>query len=236
MYNLMTKLDIPPEFPSVSPLETDVRRYFLEKAKKQPKRERTRALILDAIVETIARHGLDGTTIREIVETASVSHGTFYNHFENRDDAIRVAAMSVAHEIVATISDTIKRLDVADEAIVAATYSFMAAAIKRPSWAKTLAATVVMLDATIDPSSAKLEQLIAQGYSSGIFRVPVTPLLSLQVRAIQALAISKAEASSNAALSQTCEAILRLLGRTPAEAEAAVKTTLGRFVSQPILW
>ena len=212
-------------------LEPDVRRYFQDKAKKQPKRERTRAIILDGIVETIARYGLEGTTVREIVETAGVSHGTFYNHFENRDEAIRVAASSVANEIVTTISETIKQLNKEDEAIVAATYSFMAAAIRKPSWGKTLAATVVMLDATLDPSSEKLEKLISQGYSNGIFRVSVTPLLSLQVRAIQALAISKAETKSNSndALSETCEAILRLLGRTPAEAEATVKNTLGKI-------
>lgn len=213
-----------------SPTGADDRRYFQEKAKKQPKRERTRAIILDGIVETIARYGLEGTTIREIVETAGVSHGTFYNHFENRDEAIRAAASSVANEIVSTIFETIKRMNREDEAIVAATYAFMAAAIRRPSWGKTLVATVAMLDATLDPSSEKLERLIAQGHSNGIFRVSVTPLLSLQARAIQALAISKAETSSSDVLSETCEAVLRLLGRTPTEAEAAVKSTLGKII------
>ena len=226
----MAKADIPHPTPRDPFLQPDVRRYFQEKAKKQPKRERTRAIILDGIVETIAQNGLEGTTIREIVETAGVSHGTFYNHFKNRDEAIRVAASSVATEIVTTISETIKRLNNEDEAIVAAIYAFMAAAIRKPSWGKTLAATVAMLDATLDPSAKKLDMLIDRGYAGGVFRVPATPLLSLQVWAIQALAISKAQTNSTDALSETCEAILRLLGRTPAEAEATVKTTLGKII------
>ena len=226
----MTNPHTPHLNPHSSRLEPDVRRYFQDKAKKQPKRERTHAIILDGIIDTIARCGLEGTTIREIAESAGVSHGTFYNHFQNRDEAIRVAASSVANEIVTTIVEAIKSLDKEDEAIVAITYAFMATAIRRPSWGKTLAATVAMLDATLDPSSEKLEKLIDQGYSSGIFRVAATPLLSLQVRAIQALVISKGETYTqcNEALSETCEAILRLLGRTPAEAEATVRTTLGK--------
>ena len=136
----------------------------------------------------------------------------------------------MANEILSWIVDAIKRSDKEDEAIVAVTHGFMAAAILRPAWGKTLAATVAMLDATLDPSTKKLEALIDRGYSNGVFRAAPSPLLSMQIRAIQALAISNADTDAHSieALSETCEAILRLLGRTPAEAEATVKNTVSR--------
>ena len=94
--------------PEGSIMGSDVRGYFQDKAKKQPKRARTRAIILDGIVETIARYGLEGTTIREIVESAGVSHGTFYNHFENRDEAMRkvVSAARFSIDNARTMRDT----------------------------------------------------------------------------------------------------------------------------------
>lgn len=100
----------------------------------------------------------------------------------------------------------------------------------RPAWGKTLAATVAMLDATLDPSTEKLEALIDRGYSNDVFRVAPSPLLSMQIRAIQALAISNADTDAHSieALSETCEAILRLLGRTPTEAKATAKNTVRR--------
>ncbi|PHS03586.1 MAG: hypothetical protein COA78_17635 [Blastopirellula sp.] len=206
--------------------EHNVRRHFQDKARKMPKKERTRGIILDGIVETISLCGLDRTTIKEIVETAGVSHGTFYNHFENRDEAIRVAASSVANEIVEMIIETINRPDKDDEAMAVTVYAFMAAAIAHPSWSKTLSATVGMLDSGIDQSSRNLEMLIERGRANSVFRVAVTPLLSLQVRAIQALAISTVNTDSDIrnTLTDTCEAVLRLLGRTPDEASTAVKS------------
>ncbi len=204
----------------------DVRRYFQDKARKQPKKERTKAILLDGIVETVAQYRLDGTTIKEIVEIAGVSHGTFYNHFENRDEAIRVAASSVADEIVAEIIKTIDMPAKDDEAMAAIIYAFMAAAITIPSWSKMLYATVGMLDSRVDRSSKRLEMQIERGVSNGVFRVSVTPLLSLQVRAIQALAIKTTNIDSDFrdTLSETCEAVLRLLGRSSSEAAAAVKS------------
>ncbi len=204
----------------------DVRRYFQDKARKKPKKERTRAVILDGIVESIAQCGLDRTTIKEIAEEAGVSHGTFYNHFESRDEAIRIAASAVAGEIVEMIVETIDRPDKDDEAMATAIYTFMATAIARPSWSKILSATIGMLDAGVDQSSKRLEMQIEQGISNGVFRVQMTPLISSQVRALQALTISTIDIESDyrPALAETCEAVLRLLGRSPAEARIAVKS------------
>ncbi|MCP5087650.1 MAG: TetR/AcrR family transcriptional regulator [Rhodobacteraceae bacterium] len=208
-------------------LKQNVRRYFQDKARQRPKKERTKAILLDGIVETIAQYGLGGTTIKEIIEVAGVSHGTFYNHFESRDEAIRCAASWVASEVIEKVILSSERPEKDDEAVVAAIYAFMAAAIAVPAWGKILSETVEMLSSNVDGSSEKLEEQIKRGVSNGVFRVSVTPLLSLQVRAIQALAIRTSDnaSKSNESLGETCEAVLRLLGRTPDEARAAVKST-----------
>ena len=46
------------------------------------KRERTRRSLLDAGVETFAKLG-GGLTVRDVVECAGVSNGTFYNYFDD---------------------------------------------------------------------------------------------------------------------------------------------------------
>jgi len=49
----------------------------------------TRAAILAAAREVFARHGLDGTSVREVAEAAKVNNAMIYYHFQDKDALYR---------------------------------------------------------------------------------------------------------------------------------------------------
>ncbi len=58
------------------------------------RRERMRAVLVEAATRLFAAQGADATTIDEIVDLAGVAKGTFYNYFTDRADiAVAVASM-----------------------------------------------------------------------------------------------------------------------------------------------
>jgi AcrR family transcriptional regulator len=66
------------------------------------RRARTRARLLDAAVEVIARQGPEGVPIEEFANAAGVSRGTFYNYFPTVGDLLSALAQRIATEIDAT--------------------------------------------------------------------------------------------------------------------------------------
>lgn len=52
------------------------------------RRERTRARLVDAARELISEHGVGGLKIAEITERADVALGSFYNHFESKEELV----------------------------------------------------------------------------------------------------------------------------------------------------
>ena len=53
------------------------------------KRERTRGELVAAAERLVALRGLDALSIDEITEEADVAKGTFYTHFQDKDDLDR---------------------------------------------------------------------------------------------------------------------------------------------------
>lgn len=50
-----------------------------------PGRQATRARILEGASEALVEHGLRGTSVRHVLEAASVSRRTFYQYFDNQE-------------------------------------------------------------------------------------------------------------------------------------------------------
>jgi AcrR family transcriptional regulator len=60
--------------------------------------ENQRERLLNGVVEAVAEHGYNATTIARIVEAAKISRRTFYEHFEGKEDCFGAAyAMIEAH-------------------------------------------------------------------------------------------------------------------------------------------
>lgn len=57
-----------------------------EQAPRTARGASTRERLLRAAASVFAEHGYSGTRITDIVHAATVSHGNFYRHFQNKDD------------------------------------------------------------------------------------------------------------------------------------------------------
>lgn len=211
--------------PGLPVIPVDTRRYFQDKARKKGKRERTRAAIMDGMVEVVAELGLNRTTIKEITEQSGVSHGTFYNHFDNRDEAIRFTASTIATEIDNAIMQSVELSRRVDETFVFGTHAFLEIASERPKWGKLLVCTLEEMGGVHDESLKPLRGILKEGVESGMFRTTLTPLLIEQIGLIIVHSLSKklTRVSGRDLVEETCGAILRLLGRTPSEAKQASK-------------
>lgn len=64
-----------------------------EPSRRGRKRERTRSAISDAAIRLFSERGFGAPTIDDITEAADVSKGTFYNHFQSKEE-ILVAFMA----------------------------------------------------------------------------------------------------------------------------------------------
>ena len=53
--------------------------------KVSPTSQRTQARIIDAVVETVAAHGISGTTLANVAAAAGVSQGVLVFHFKSKD-------------------------------------------------------------------------------------------------------------------------------------------------------
>jgi len=83
-----------------------------DQSRASRKRERTRRAILAAARHLAAEHGPDRLTVAEIAEAADIGVGTFYYHFQTRDDVLAALMddflRTVSEQIEAT-RDTITR-------------------------------------------------------------------------------------------------------------------------------
>ncbi len=70
------------------------------------KRERTRGELVAAAERLVALHGLDAVSIDDITHEADVAKGTFYTHFEDKDDLAAAIGARIRDELEAAIDAT----------------------------------------------------------------------------------------------------------------------------------
>jgi len=66
----------------------------------RPRGEKTRQRLLDAGAAVLPIRGYHDARVDDIVETAGVSHGSFYRYFENKDDFFRVLAEQASSRMI----------------------------------------------------------------------------------------------------------------------------------------
>ncbi|MGF6605224.1 AcrR family transcriptional regulator [Paraburkholderia sp. WSM4175] len=63
------------------------------------RRARTRALLMDAGIRVLAEKGPDNASIDDFMAKAGLAKGTFYNHFQTREDMLTAVATDLAEEL-----------------------------------------------------------------------------------------------------------------------------------------
>lgn len=73
------------------------------------RREKMRARLLESAFLVFARRGADATVIDEIITTAGVSRGTFYNYFHTNEELFAVVAAEVSNEILRIVDPVLQQ-------------------------------------------------------------------------------------------------------------------------------
>lgn len=68
-----------------------------------------RERIVDAVAATVARHGFGGLTVGKVIDEAGVSRSTFYSHFEDKRDAVKVSYDSIFDRFFVALTATCDR-------------------------------------------------------------------------------------------------------------------------------
>lgn len=63
------------------------------------RRVRTRSSLIGAARTVFAARGVESATIQEIADTADVAKGSFYNHFDSREDLLSAVAAATLEEL-----------------------------------------------------------------------------------------------------------------------------------------
>lgn len=137
------------------------------------KKARTCSAIVVAAVELVSARGVSTVpTIDEFIAAAGVSRGTFYNHFETKEDLLQAASIYVSHSFEARIQPVLESLPNAAERVSVACRSFIRLARVRPAWAWILINAVPVSGAWSEQMHANVLRDLQLGITTGVFRLP----------------------------------------------------------------
>ena len=202
--------------------------FFHDRARNEGKRMRTRSLLIDSAIALVAERGVLNTTVQELTRAAGLSNGTFYNHFDDREQLIREAATAIAIVLAEDIAERVQDVDTGLGRIVVSTDMFISRAAANPDWGKMLSeASKNAFDMQLDFAQnllADIRLAIRQGEPLQVpDRFRLFQIGALMVLAVEAQLVGRRQKSISR---DTCDAMLRLLGATPDQARDAVDTYL----------
>ena len=112
-------------------------RYFQDQSAGGGKRERTRSALLDATVSVVAEKGMEAAKISDITTAAGLANGTFYNHFNDKDEILRAAAYGIGVEVARRLDEDMTGIDDAAQRVVTATSRFISLLVKERDWLRS---------------------------------------------------------------------------------------------------
>ncbi len=98
------------------------------------RRSRMRARLLTAAARVIARHGKDNATIDDFIRAADVARGTFYNHFQTREDILEALWTSIGHDPFLEIQQSCSNVADPAERLATVTRLVLQRALEDPTW------------------------------------------------------------------------------------------------------
>lgn len=140
--------------------------------RRTKRREQTRAQLIQAARTLFARQGVERTRINEITDEADVGFGSFYNHFESKDEIAGavVSELAAAHA-EAIIAATAGVEDPAEVISVAHRY-FVRLASREPEWAWLALRLELSHEALLNPLRPYARQDLERAIAAGRLEVP----------------------------------------------------------------
>jgi AcrR family transcriptional regulator len=206
---------------------------FRNSAVNRDKRERTKALLMDAAVTAFAKNGLEGTAVSEITSIAKVANGTFYYHFRDKDELVDAVAHAIAASLVDQVDQAIRHVANGAERVALATQYFLRLAAAEPEWGHLVAEAMTNTGEFRNQISRGIRKDVRIGIEQGYFDVEFSELLLTSLLAVVGTALREIlqDPSNEQFPKSTAEMILRVLGVSPKEARALPDRVLAKFGS-----
>lgn len=145
----------------------DARRAELGRAR----RDRTRGLLVEAALRVFARIGPDAPNVDDFTAEAGVARGTFYNHFDGREDLL-VAVATLAAERMEAARARAQGLADPAERMACALRGYIRQAAADPAWGWAIV-RIALVAAPLGPAMrSNLGKDLADGIAAGRFVVP----------------------------------------------------------------
>jgi AcrR family transcriptional regulator len=116
----------------------DTTNFFLNINADISKKEKTQLRLIDAAIELLYEKSFHGSSVKEIAERASVSNGTFYNYFVDKEDIYSSASIYISRIMIIEINEKKKQFERSDEVLKAGHMGFINFLASRPKWAAVL--------------------------------------------------------------------------------------------------
>ena len=143
---------------------------LLKEARGQRRRRETRWRLLRAAYELMADRGRAGVAINEITEAADVGFGSFYNHFESKDDIHAAVVEEVFSRFGEALSQIAEVLDDPAEILAASLRYVMERARREPRWGRFLIRSAFSMQNMSQGMGRYLMQDLQRGIDAGRFR------------------------------------------------------------------
>lgn len=102
------------------------------------KRDRTRLLLIEAAIDVLSEKGLEGTSIDDLMRVAGMARGTFYNHFQSREELSCAVSAFIREQVYQTVVDRIPDHYNAEQIFTCTAYGFIHYGLKNPKTGWTL--------------------------------------------------------------------------------------------------
>jgi AcrR family transcriptional regulator len=212
-------------------VSSTIHHLFREQATGKKKRERTRSALLDSAISVFASKGFEATRIIDITSHADMANGTFYNYYQDKDELLRDVATGLAVEITSRINDEMDGLTHGPTRVTLATARLLQVARREPEWLDVFLEGVFIVPELRSATVQYLRQDLEMGIEQGHFTININLLLVNQILSLIRAALLLDRDMSDDTLTQTCEAVLRLLGIPPGRAAKQVSNVFKRHLS-----
>jgi AcrR family transcriptional regulator len=194
------------------------------------RKARTRQALVDAAVRLIADGRGDRASIQEITEVADIGFGSFYNHFESKDQLFQIASEEVLERWGAMIDLATSGLDDPAEVFAVSVRITGRLGWTHPDLARFLVgAGLDVLDEPVGLAPRALRDIKA-GQASGRFTIRHAEValsgIAGGLLGLLKLHLREPDTVDETAVDDLARSVLRLLGVTDDEADRIVATEL----------
>lgn len=203
-------------------------RHRLAEAQRAEMRRR----LIESAILVFAARGPGGVVIRDVIATADVARGSFYNHFRSTEELMEAACLEITREVLHEIEPIAAKAQTAAEALHIGTILALQVSRHHPVFGQFLAQLSLQAHTLLAELSHLLPDRIAAGIAAGEF-VEDDPraMADLTVGMLRQVSLRlvhhpKRPEDAEAFLRAASRLILRGLGVAHDRAEGIVNTPL----------